>query len=62
VDFEEALGDDVPMELWTRQLRGRDELGVGREVFPPKNCALFGSLLGDGEVYPIILLVSAEGR
>lgn len=23
VDFEEALGDDVPMELWTRQLRGR---------------------------------------
>lgn len=34
VDFEEALGDDVPMELWTRQLRGSFCRSV--LAFPPK--------------------------
>lgn len=34
VDFEEALGDDVPMELWTRQLRGSFHRSV--LAFPPK--------------------------
>eukprot|EP00434_Breviolum_minutum_P019900 symbB.v1.2.017556.t1/scaffold1365.1/size229487/3 len=36
LDFEEVLGEDQPMDLWTRPMRGGGEMRRSVVAFPPK--------------------------
>lgn len=59
LDFEEALGDEAPMELWTRQLRGSFQRSV--LAFPPKpRSGCTWTALGKGRL--LLLGGRSQGR